>query len=73
MTPYPTTSTFTPQEAAQRLFMLAVQHNFIQGRKTTHVIAACLYTVCRREKTSHLLIDYSDVLQVADLKKRIKF
>lgn len=51
------------QEAAQRLFMLAVQHNFIQGRKTTHVIAACLYTVCRREKTSHLLIDYSDVLQ----------
>ena len=73
LTPYPTTSTVTPQEAAQRLFMLAVQHNFIQGRKTTHVIAACLYTVCRREKTSHLLIDYSDVLQVADLKKRIKF
>ena len=51
------------QDAAQRLFMLAVQHNFIQGRKTQHVIAACLYTVCRREKTAHLLIDYSDVLQ----------
>jgi len=51
------------QEAAQRLFMLAVQHNFIQGRRTQHVIAACLYTVCRKEKTPHLLIDYSDVLQ----------
>jgi len=51
------------QDAAQRLFQLAVQHNFIQGRKTQHVIAACLYTVCRREKTAHLLIDYSDVLQ----------
>ena len=51
------------QEAAQRLFMLAVQHNFIQGRKTHNVIAACLYTVCRREKTPHLLIDFSDVLQ----------
>jgi transcription initiation factor TFIIIB Brf1 subunit/transcription initiation factor TFIIB len=51
------------QEAAQRLFMLAVQHNFIQGRRTQHVIAACLYTVCRREKTPHLLIDFSDVLQ----------
>eukprot|EP00965_Chrysotila_dentata_P002987 96677-Pleurochrysis_carterae.AAC.1 len=51
------------QEAANRLFHLAVQHNFIQGRKTQHVIAACLYTVCRREKTAHLLIDYSDVLQ----------
>ena len=47
------------QEAAQRLFMLAVQHNFVQGRRTQHVIAACLYTVCRREKTPHLLIDYS--------------
>ena len=43
--------------------MLAVQHNFIQGRKTHNVIAACLYTVCRREKTPHLLIDFSDVLQ----------
>jgi transcription factor IIIB 90 kDa subunit len=51
-------------EAAQRLFMLAVQHNFIQGRKTQNVIAACLYIVCRREKTPHLLIDFSDVLQV---------
>lgn len=51
------------QEAAQRLYMLAVQHNFIQGRRTQHVIAACLYAVCRREKTPHLLIDYSDVLQ----------
>ena len=52
------------QEAAQRLFMLAVQHNFIQGRRTQNVIAACMYTVCRREKTPHMLIDFSDVLQV---------
>ena len=51
------------QEAAQRLFMLAVQHNFIQGRRTQNVIAACMYTVCRREKTPHMLIDFSDVLQ----------
>ena len=58
------------QEAAQRLFMLAVQHNFIQGRRTQHVIAACLYTVCRREKTPHLLIDYSDVLQAQPCPSR---
>ena len=50
-------------DAAARLFMLAVQHNFIQGRKTQNVVAACLYIVCRREKTPHLLIDFSDVLQ----------
>lgn len=44
--------------------MLAVQNNFVQGRKTQHVVAACLYIVCRRDRTPHLLIDFSDVLQV---------
>ena len=50
-------------EAAHRYFALAVQHNFIQGRRTRNVAAACLYIVCRREKTSHLLLDFADVLQ----------
>lgn len=50
-------------EAAQRLFLVAVQHSFLQGRKSNHVIAACLYIVCRREKTPHLLIDFADLLQ----------
>mmetsp|Transcript_29776 Transcript_29776/g.74887 ORF Transcript_29776/g.74887 Transcript_29776/m.74887 type:complete len:603 (-) Transcript_29776:65-1873(-) len=50
-------------EAAQRLFILAVQRNFIQGRKTQNVVAACLYVICRRERTSHLLIDFADALQ----------
>ena len=50
-------------EAAHRLFTLAFENKFIQGRRTEHVVAACLYTVCRREKTSHLLIDFSEVLQ----------
>lgn len=40
----------------------ALAFNFTQGRKQGHVIAACLYIVCRREKTMHLLIDFSDVL-----------
>lgn len=51
-------------DAAARYFQLAVQHNFIQGRRTVNVVAACLYIVCRREKTSHLLLDFADVLQV---------
>lgn len=46
-----------------RLFTLAVQHNFVQGRKTENVCSACLYIVCRREKTPHLLIDFSDLLR----------
>ena len=50
-------------DAAHRYFALAVQHNFIQGRRTRNVVASCLYIVCRREKTSHLLLDFADVLQ----------
>eukprot|EP01112_Ceratiomyxa_fruticulosa_P020540 TRINITY_DN7020_c0_g1_i1.p1 TRINITY_DN7020_c0_g1~~TRINITY_DN7020_c0_g1_i1.p1 ORF type:complete len:317 (-),score=39.78 TRINITY_DN7020_c0_g1_i1:71-1021(-) len=49
-------------EAAQRLFILAIQHGFIQGRRTQHVVAACLYIICRKERTPHMLIDFSDVL-----------
>jgi hypothetical protein len=41
-------------ESAQRLFMLAVQHNFIQGRRTNTVVAACLYIICRRERTPRI-------------------
>ena len=36
----------------------------MQGRKTTHVVAACLYIACRQQKTQHMLIDFSDALQV---------
>lgn len=51
-------------DAAKRLFDLAHHYNFTQGRHTSHVIAAALYIVCRQEKTPHLLIDFSDALQV---------
>ena len=36
----------------------------MQGRNTSHVVAAAMYIVCRKEKTPHLLIDFSDELQV---------
>ena len=55
-------STFV--DAAHRLFTVAVEKNFVQGRRTTHVVAACLYIACRQEKSQHMLIDFSDVLQV---------
>jgi transcription factor IIIB subunit 2 len=51
-------------DSAFRLFTLAVEHNFVQGRKTLHIVAACLYIVCRTEKTPIMLIDLSDVLRV---------
>jgi len=51
-------------DAAHRLFTIAVEKNFVQGRRTTHVVAACLYIACRQEKSQHMLIDFSDALQV---------
>eukprot|EP00523_Entomoneis_sp_CCMP467_P015429 CAMPEP_0168780430 /NCGR_PEP_ID=MMETSP0725-20121227/8115_1 /TAXON_ID=265536 /ORGANISM="Amphiprora sp., Strain CCMP467" /LENGTH=637 /DNA_ID=CAMNT_0008830273 /DNA_START=106 /DNA_END=2020 /DNA_ORIENTATION=+ len=51
-------------DAAHRLFTIAVEKNFVQGRRTTHVVASCLYIVCRQEKSQHMLIDFSDALQV---------
>ncbi|XP_013000439.1 transcription factor IIIB 90 kDa subunit isoform X2 [Cavia porcellus] len=45
-------------------FKMAVNKSLTRGRKMTHVIAACLYLVCRTEGTPHMLLDLSDLLQV---------
>ncbi|KAJ2473017.1 transcription factor TFIIIB subunit brf1 [Coemansia sp. RSA 2322] len=51
-------------DSAQRYFTLALNLNFTRGRKSSYVAAACLYIVCRMEKNSQMLIDFSDVIQV---------
>ncbi|KJP85395.1 hypothetical protein AK88_04968 [Plasmodium fragile] len=33
------------------------------GRNNSYVAASCLYTICRREKSPVMLIDFSDILQ----------
>ncbi|KAJ3177524.1 dolichol-P-mannose synthesis [Irineochytrium annulatum] len=50
-------------ELAQRYFNLAVVENFTKGRRSNHVAASCLYIICRQEKTSHMLIDFSEMLR----------
>ncbi|KAI8324021.1 BRF1-domain-containing protein [Martensiomyces pterosporus] len=55
-------------DSAQRYFTLALNLNFTRGRRSTNVSAACLYVVCRMEKNSQMLIDFSDVLQVSVFK-----
>lgn len=50
--------------AQERGFELGNDKNFTQGRPTSHVIAAALYIVCRKDGTPHLLIDFSDALQI---------
>ena len=52
-------------EMASRWLILALQHQFTRGRKAGSVAAACLYIVCRQEKTPHMLLDFSDVLQTS--------
>lgn len=51
-------------DRAFRLYQLALQRGFIFGRKQNHVIATCLYIICRQEKSPHLLLDFSDALQI---------
>ncbi|KAL7275085.1 transcription factor TFIIIB subunit brf1 [Rhizina undulata] len=51
-------------DAAQRWFTLAVTNNFTKGRRTQYVVACCLYVVCRQNKSSHMLIDFSDILHI---------
>eukprot|EP01125_Pyxidicula_operculata_P018019 TRINITY_DN637_c0_g1_i3.p1 TRINITY_DN637_c0_g1~~TRINITY_DN637_c0_g1_i3.p1 ORF type:complete len:951 (-),score=391.98 TRINITY_DN637_c0_g1_i3:178-3030(-) len=49
-------------DAALRMFKVALDYNFTNGRKKDHVVAACLYLACRRDKTPHMLIDFADAL-----------
>ncbi|QLL30285.1 hypothetical protein HG536_0A01020 [Torulaspora globosa] len=51
-------------EAAYQWYKLALANNFVQGRRSQNVIASCLYVACRKEKTHHMLIDFSSRLQV---------
>ena len=53
------------EERARRHFSLCVAINFIKGRSSQRVAAACLYISCRESKTSHMLIDFSDKLRVS--------
>ncbi|XP_071453684.1 transcription factor IIIB 90 kDa subunit [Hetaerina americana] len=51
-------------DTAFNFFKMALNRNLTRGRKHTHVLAACVYMTCRTEGTPHMLIDFSDVLQI---------
>ena len=51
-------------DRALGLYQLAMEKNFVFGRRQIHVASTCLYAICRREQKPHLLIDFSDALQV---------
>lgn len=52
-------------DEAGRTYQLAFNAGFNKGRKSGYVVAACLYAACRRQKTTHMLIDFSDMMQVS--------
>ena len=43
-------------ETAFMFYKLAVNRRLTQGRRTIHVVGACLYLVCRTEKTPRILV-----------------
>lgn len=38
--------------------------NFVLGRKQEYTVASCLYVACRMEKTTHMLIDFSESMSI---------
>ncbi|XP_040917353.1 BRF1 RNA polymerase III transcription initiation factor subunit a [Toxotes jaculatrix] len=51
-------------DTAFNFYKMALIKHLTRGRRASHVIAACLYLVCRTEGTPHMLLDLSDLLQV---------
>lgn len=51
-------------DPALQAYMYAQHRNFIKGRHSAHVAAACLYIVSRERNQPHLLIDFADALHI---------
>ncbi|XP_032664996.1 transcription factor IIIB 90 kDa subunit [Odontomachus brunneus] len=51
-------------DIAMGFYKMALNYHLTRGRKQAHNQAACVYITCRTEKTAHMLIDISDVLQI---------
>ncbi|KAK3389193.1 hypothetical protein B0H63DRAFT_388944 [Podospora didyma] len=51
-------------DTAYRLYRVASNHNFIQGRRKVNVAAICLYAACRKETNNKImLIDLADLVK----------
>lgn len=49
---------------AYRWYKLSLQGNLTKGRNILYTLSACVYIVCRQEKTPHLLNDFSELLDL---------
>ncbi|XP_019734127.1 BRF1 general transcription factor IIIB subunit a [Hippocampus comes] len=51
-------------DTAFNFYKMALAKHLTCGRKAAHLMAACIYLVCRTEGTPHMLLDLSDIVQV---------
>lgn len=49
-------------DTAYNFYKLAVNKHLTRGRRTNHVVAACLYLVCRTEKTPRIQNEFKEIL-----------
>lgn len=50
--------------SAFRWYKLSLQGNLTRGRSILYTLSACIYIVCRQEKTPHLLMDFAHLLEI---------
>lgn len=50
-------------DLAENMYKHCLEHGHTRGRPGDFVAAACLYIVCRKEKTCHMLLDFSEALR----------
>lgn len=51
-------------ESSLRHYRSALTNSFVKGRKSQHVLCACLYLACRQSRTDHMLMDFSEAINV---------
>ncbi|CAF0773459.1 unnamed protein product [Rotaria sp. Silwood1] len=47
-------------DAAFKIYKMALDRGLSRGNKSTHLLASCLYIICRTEGTQHILLDFCD-------------
>ena len=60
-------------ESAFQLFIFSVQNKLKSNKSLQSLSISCLYAVCRKEKTPHLLVDFSDISQTRSSKIGVEF
>ncbi|KAF7700656.1 Transcription factor IIIB 60 kDa subunit [Cucumispora dikerogammari] len=50
--------------SALKWYKLSLQYNLSRGKSILYTLSACVYLVCRLEKSPHLLMDFSVLLRI---------